>query len=261
VRTLVSSVPAWGLVLLFVGGPIVLAAGGFLLVHKLGFRSPNTGADTMVSGFSTRATTLFGILLVFVIVSEFQSYGSTQRTVRDEATNLAEIVRNTQSFPAGPRDRIRAAVAVYGNEVVNREWKLMVDGKQSDAASSDLDGIQRALASYSPTKEADKQFFGAAVSKFDAVVNARRDRIAAAKDHIPTALLALLFGGAFVFVATMFAFSPAKDSLLIWLIVLLTALTGAGLFATVVLNYPFAGSIKISTQPFFEGALKGLIHH
>jgi len=36
---------------------------------------------------------------------------------------------------------------------------------------------------------------------------------------------------------------------------------GAGLFATVVLNYPFNGSIRIGTAPFFEGALKGLIHH
>jgi len=258
-RTLVSSVPVWGLVILFVGGMMVLSAVGFLLVQKLDFRSPSTGADTYVSAFGTRASTLFGILLVFVIVSEYGSFQGSQRTVRAEATNLAEIIRNTQSFPAAPRDRIRGAVVAYTDEVVHREWTLMEDGEQSDVASGKLDGIQHAISSYSPSDEADKVFYGAAVGNFDAVVNARRDRIDSAKEHIPTPLLGLLFAGAIVFVLTMFVFSAAKDSLLLALIVTLAAIVGAGLFATVVLDYPFTGSLGISPDPFFEGALKGLV--
>lgn len=258
-RSLVSSVPTWGLVIVFVGGMMALSAAAFLLVQKLDFRSPSTGADTYVSAFGTRASTLFGILLVFVIVSEYGSFQGAQRTVRTEATNLAEIIRNTQAFPAAPRDRIRSAVIAYGNEVVQREWKLMEDGKQSDVASGKLDGIQHALASFSPSDEADKVFYGGAVSNFDAVVSARRDRIDSAKEHIPTPLLALLFAGAAVFVLTMLVFSAAKDSLLLAMIVTLAALVGAGLFATVVLDYPFTGSLGVSKHPFFEGALKGLL--
>jgi Protein of unknown function (DUF4239) len=251
--------PVWGLVLIFVGGAIFFGVLGFTLVRAVGFRSPSTGLDTMVSAFSTRATTLFGILLVFVIVSEYQSYGGTQKTVRDEATNLAEIVRNTQSFPAGPRERIRAAVARYGNEVVHREWDAMKKGQVTEAASTDLDGIQHALASYSPSKEADKQFLGAAVSNFGGLVNARRDRIAAARNQIPVALLALLFAGAGIFIVTMFGFTTGKDALVYTLIVLLSGLTGAGLFATIVLDYPFTGVLTLSTQAFHEGALRTLI--
>src|SRR6266536_3510847 len=144
-RTLVSSVPVWGLVILFVGGMMALSAVGFLLVQKLDFRSPSTGADTYVSAFGTRASTLFGILLVFVIVSEYGSFQGSQRTVRAEATNLAEIIRNTQSFPAAPRDRIRGAVVAYTDEVVHREWTLMEDGGQSDVASGKLADIPRPL--------------------------------------------------------------------------------------------------------------------
>lgn len=258
-RTLVSSVPVWGLVLMFVGGAVLFGVLGFALVRWIGFRSPSTGLDTMVSSFSTRATTLFGILLVFVIVSEYQSYGGTQKTVRDEATNLAELVRNTQSFPAGPRTRIRETVAAYGNEVVHHEWALMRDGKESAAASDDLDQIQRALAAYNPTKEAEKQFLGAAVGNFDGLVNARRDRIQAAKSQIPIALLALLFAGAAIFILTMFGFTTGKDGLLVALIVLLAGLTGAGLFAAVTLDYPFTGALTISTHAFNEGALQGLV--
>jgi hypothetical protein len=103
VRRLVADVPIWGLALLFVGGTVVFAVVGFFVVRATDFRSPSTGADTYVSAFGTRASTLFGILLVFVIVSEYSAYQGAQNTVRTEATNLAEIVRNTESFPAGAR--------------------------------------------------------------------------------------------------------------------------------------------------------------
>jgi Protein of unknown function (DUF4239) len=259
VRTIVSDVPVWGLVLLFVGGAMLVAAGGFVLTRRYDFRSPSTGADTYVSAFGTRASTLFGILLVFVIVSEYGSFQGATKTVRDEATGLAEIIRNTQKFPTDARDRIRKAVVTYADEVTGHEWPLMEDGQESDLASSRLDDIQRAIASFDPSNESDKAFFAGAVSNFDVVVNARRDRIAAAKEHIPGPLLALLFAGALVFVATMFVFSAARDSLLLALILLLAALVGAGLFATVVLDYPFSGSLAISPDAFHEGALKGLL--
>jgi hypothetical protein len=259
VRTLVSDVPVWGLVPIFVGGAMLISVGGFLLTRRLDFRSPSTGADTYVSAFGTRASTLFGILLVFVIVSEYGSFQGTTKTVRTEATNLAEIIRNTQSFPDAPQARIREAVAAYGDEVVHNEWPLMEEGKQSDIASARLDDIQRAIASFEPSTEADKAFYGAAVSNFDLLVNARRDRVDSAKEDIPSPLLALLFAGAAVFIATMFVFSAARDSLLLSLILVLAALVGAGLFATVVLDYPFSGSLAVSPDAFFEGALKGVV--
>lgn len=258
-RTLVSDVPVWGLVLLFVGGAMLVSAGGFYAARRFDFRSPSTGADTYVSAFGTRASTLFGILLVFVIVSEYGSYQGATKTVRDEATGLAEVIRNTQGFPAAARTRIRDAVVAYGDEVVRHEWPLMEQGKESDIASSKLDGIQRAIASFEPATESQKAFFGGAVSNFDTVVNARRDRIDAAKEHIPGPLLALLFAGALVFLGTMFVFSAARDSLLLGLILVLAALVGAGLFATVTLDYPFSGSLAVSPDAFFQGALKGLV--
>jgi hypothetical protein len=194
-----------------------------------------------------------------VIVSEYGSFKDAGKIVRTEATSLAEVIRNTQSFPDAPRARIRAAVAAYGNEVVQDEWPLMEQGTGSTAASGLLDGIQHALASFDPTTESEKAFYGSAVSNFDDVVSGRRDRLQAARDHIPGPLLALLFAGAVVFIATMLVFSSARDSLLVTLILLLAAVVGAGLFATVVLDYPFSGSLAVSPDAFHEGALQGLV--
>ena len=135
----------------------------------------------------------------------------------------------------------------------------MEQGKGSDVASDRLDGIQHALASFDPATESDKAFYGTAVSNFDDVVSGRRDRLQEANDHIPSPLLALLFAGAIVFILTMLVFSGARDSLLLCLILLLAAVVGAGLFATVVLDYPFSGSLAVSPDAFHEGALSGVV--
>jgi hypothetical protein len=259
VRTLVSEVPIWGLAIIFIFGMMALALLGFWLVRRTNFRSPSTGIDTYISAFGTRASALFGILLVFVIVSEFGSYNDAKKTVRSEATGLAEIVRNTQEFPAAARGRIREAVGAYGHEVVTREWRLMDEGRHQDATTPLLDELQRAIAGFNPRTESQKAFFGAAVGNYDALVQARRDRLASSDEHIPTPLLVLLFLGAGVFLVTMLPFSGGKDALLGTLVVLLAGLAGAGLFSTIVLNYPFSGSIAISNHVFYEGALKGLV--
>ena len=236
-----------------------LPAAGSGWCARFDFRSPSTGADTYVSAFGTRASTLFGILLVFVIVAEFGTFQDAGQTVRTEATSLAEVIRSTQSFPPAPRARIREAVGAYGEEVVHGEWPLMEEGEGSVAASDRLDGIQRALASFDPSTESQKAFYGTAVSNFDDVVRGRRDRLQAAKDHLPRPLVALLFAGALVFVLTMLVFSGARDSLLLTLILLLAAVVGAGLFATVVLEYPFSGTLAVSPDVFHEGALEGVV--
>src|SRR3954469_20211765 len=121
-RSLVHDLPIWALALLFLGGLILLSVGGFLAFERLDLRSPNTGADTMVGAFSSRATTLFGILLVFVIVSEFDHYNDTQTTAQKEASALAQILRDSGPAPATVRRDLTAAVAAYADEVVHREW-------------------------------------------------------------------------------------------------------------------------------------------
>jgi hypothetical protein len=259
-RSLVHDLPIWALALVFLGGLILLSVAGFLAFERLDLRSPTTGADTMVGAFSSRATTLFGILLVFVIVSEFNHFNDTQTTAQKEASALAQVVRDSGPFPAAVRERISTAVGAYANEVVHVEWtRLGSTGQPSPHGLQDVAAIERAVQDYNPTTAATRSFYDKLVGQLDDLVDARRDRIQAAGPAIPNVMLWLLFGGAAVFVITMFAFSPAKDRLLVALIVIVAALTAGGLLVTVLLDYPFASKIAVSSDPFREGVLAHLV--
>lgn len=246
--------------MLFAGGAAVISLAAFLLVRRFDFRSPSTGADTMINGFSGRATTLFAVLLVFTIVSEFNHFDSAQGTTRQEATALAQIVRDAGPFPPDVRASIRTAVAAYGNAVVHGEWHSLGEtGQPSAVAAARLDALEKLIQSYEPRGVRASAFYSKEVDQLNAVVSARRDRLEAAVHEIPTELLWLIFGGAIVFVATMLTFSAAKDSLLMAQIAVLAALTGGGLLVIVLFDYPFSGSVAISNAAFHQGVLHTLV--
>jgi hypothetical protein len=259
-RALDNGVPVWLLAPGFVLGAALIAVVGFKLARLSGVYSPGTGADTMVSAFSSRTTTLFGILLVFVIVSEFSHLNEAQSTAQHEATALAQIVRDAQAFPPPVAARIRASVAAYGNSVVHDEWKSLRNRGATDPTTvARLADLQQTIQAYQPKGANAITWYGKTADNLEATVQARRDRVQSAQHAIPDALLWLLFGGAIVFVLTMYGFSKCEERLLVVMIVLLAALTGAGLFMTVVLDYPFSGSIAVSSAPYHEGILSQLI--
>jgi hypothetical protein len=64
-----------------------------------------------------------------------------------------------------------------------------------------------------------------------------------------------LLVGAAISVLTMYPFSAAVDRVQLLLIGLSAALISAGLVVALLLDYPFAGSIAVSSEPFGRGAL------
>jgi len=256
----VNEVSLAPLVLLFVGGAALVAVALFLIVRRFDFRSPSTGADTMINGFSARATTLFAVLLVFTIVSEFQHVDDARGTAEREATALAQIVRDAGPFPASARASIRAAVSAYGSTVVHGEWpSLGRSGQPSPVAAAQLDALERVIQAYRPHGAVASQFYTQEVDQLNVLVSARRDRLQDALHEVPNELVWLIFAGGLVFIATMLTFSAAKDSLLMAHIALLAGLTGGGLLVVVLFDYPFSGSVAISNAAFHQGVLHGLV--
>jgi uncharacterized membrane protein YgdD (TMEM256/DUF423 family) len=248
----------WGLALIFIGGAVALGLTGLWLFGRLGLRSPDTGADTTVAAFSNKATALFGILLVFTIVSEFGHVNTAQQAVDNEAAGLAQVVGNAKRFPPAVNADIRGAAAAYRNLVVHQEWRSVSATGQPSPTPTVIDALRAAIYSYSPNGTAQVELFHQTATLFTALVAARRDRLQAADPAIPSALLWLLLAGSIVFVGSMLAFSRTNDRLLTVLIVGVAALTGAGLLVVVHFDFPFSGSNAISTSPYHQGALATL---
>jgi hypothetical protein len=261
VRWLVDSVPTALLALLFVAGAVALALGATQLTRRLGLRSPSTGMDTMVSSIGAKTTALFGILLVFVIVSEFNHFNAAEGTAQREATALSGLVRSSWAFSPEAQKVIAADVDAYVSEVTDVDWpRLGRDGTSGPRTLTLLGRLTRDVQSYEPRSPSAAAFYTNAVTQLEAASDARRERVQSATRAIPDVLVWLLVAGAIAFVVSTAMFSAGAERVWLTATVSVAALAGAGLFVVVLLDYPFSGSLAISSDPFREGLLAHLRH-
>ena len=89
---------------------------------------------------------LFGLLLAFVVVIEFQAFSAAEDNVRLEADDLGcDRSRQQRLRRAGRLERSGRRSVDYVHAVVEEEWPLMRDGKESTVAWADIDGIFDAM--------------------------------------------------------------------------------------------------------------------
>jgi hypothetical protein len=198
---------------------------------------------------------LFGLFLAFVIVIEYQNFGSAQGNVGQEADSLAAIVRDSRAFSNGHTDRVSAAIGAYVRDVVTNEWPQMRLGRQSPIAEGAVNGMYSALIAMRPTTPVGTAFYDDAVRQLNQALIARRERLDTANGGLPSLVLALIGVGAIV----ILGYALLVGSRSYWFhaigagaIVLVIALS---LVVLIDLSYPFSGSLVISSSPFRTGAL------
>ncbi len=204
--------------------------------------------------------TLLGLLLAFVIVIEYQNFGSAQGNVGQEADSLAAITRDTHALTPAQGARVRGAIGIYVRTVVTREWPQLREGRDNVRAANDVNGIYAALEATKPTSPQATAFYADAVKQLNTALIARRERLDAAKGGLPSLVLTLIVVGALV----MLGYVLLVGSRSFWFhtigacsIALVIALS---LVVLIDLSYPFSGSLNVNSAPFQTGALAQFFH-
>ena len=133
--------PDWALFVVIVGGVVVGALVGLLLSRRYLTHWRSTADGPVVAAVATMVMTLFALVLAFAVVTLYDGYNGASESVTGEATDLAQIVRDSYTFPPAAQQKIDSAVKAYVLEVRNHEFGLMHDGKEDEVASDRLQGI------------------------------------------------------------------------------------------------------------------------
>jgi hypothetical protein len=254
-RGLLNDVPIEVLVL---GVVALVIAAVLLAVWLLRRFVPPTreGFDAEVSSqILGSIAALFGLLLAFVIVVEFQNFEDAQGSVSGEADGLATIVRNSHAFPAADGARVRAAVGAYARAVAEDEWPRMRSGHLSARASRGLDAMYGALQATEPRSRREAAFYDASVRELSDVLVARRDRLDAVRGGLPTLLVALMVFGSCVIVAYAAMVGSRSFGYHAMSAIAVAVLIGFSLVVLLDLSFPFSGDFSIEPDAFKEGAL------
>jgi hypothetical protein len=258
-RDLDNHVADWGLALIIVGGTVIIMLVAYALVKRFLRAWRAESSSQTVAGITAMVMTMFAVLVAFVIVNLYSSYESAANNVALEATSLSDLVRDAGDFPPAARTRIERAVAQYVVQVRQQEFHTLRQGHADPRTQQLLDNLFRAVQSYEPQTNAQQSFYGAALDQLHAIADERESRIQAAETAIPDPLLYLLILLAVLTLATSLVIDTHHDGLDVAVVVVLAVVVSAGLFTAVILQYPFSGSIAVSSEPFDRPPLAQLV--
>jgi ABC-type multidrug transport system fused ATPase/permease subunit len=229
------------LVILIVLLADAIALAGMLLVRR---RSP---AGSFVkdaepaSGAINVAGTVLAVLIGFVFLIAFQSYGNARSTSQDEASATSGLFHTAEAFPNADRDRLEGDAICYARAVVNSEFPNLDSGQSSglvDRWVLQLEhGFERVRVTGLAGSAAEQNWF----VQSDARQKARQGRLAEARPLIPTAIWFLLILGGVVVIVFVFAFADIGESKLTQagMILVVTTVITASLLTIAFLDHPY----------------------
>ena len=198
---------------------------------------------------------LFGLLFAFVIIIAYENFLEASADVSREADALASIVRDSAAFSEPEGDRVQGAVGSYVNSVVEEEWPLMRDGKDSAETANALDGVFVAMQTVEPESAGATGFFDDSVRQLNDALDARRDRLEAARGGLPFEMALLILFSSLVIVA----YAVLVGSPHFWFHALgpaaIAIVVAFSLVVLLDLSYPFSGDVSVDPDPFETGVL------
>lgn len=261
IRAILNSVPEWALIIVVVVGLPAVVVGVFLVLRRWLDSWRTDSSSAIVVAVAAMVMTLFALVLAFAAVNLFQGYDDASANVTEEANALGQIQRDVRVFPVAARDRVDRRLISYIDVVRNVEFPAMRDGNATkvQAGVAATDTLFAAMQSYDPVSETQKTFYASAVDRMNDLIALRRNRISASNSALPTAFMVLLLLTAAVSIVTTFFLRTHKPGLDITLVVMVSMVVGAGLLTVVLLEYPFSGSVSVSSDPFVHGTLARLL--
>lgn len=247
-RWLLNTLPTWLLVVIVVGGAVVVALGGFLAMRRfVPSLAANNDSRSLSSAFGM-ASGLFSFVLAFTIGQLYSNYTRATSDAKQEATVLAQVIRTSKGLP-GISTTLRIEALEYAHEVRTVEWESMEHGTSDAAAWHDVDAIYNTLEAHRADLGSNP-LYSQTFARVNDLVTARRVRLDDANIALPDVFQVMLVIGAVLALSTTFYFKPFGERLQIVMIGLAAVLVGTAMLVALMLDFPYSGSVAVSSQPF-----------
>jgi Protein of unknown function (DUF4239) len=243
---------------LVVGGACLAAVAGLVLVQRL---VPVTirREHNDVAGFIYAALgVIYAVLLALVVIAVWEEFGRARITVEGEANALAEVFWLAHQLPEPEGRHLQELARSYAEEVVEEEWPLMAQGRTPLVEETGevtpgwviIDDIRATLQEVEPRAVAEQELYAEGLDQVQRLADARRTRLVAAEESIPSVLWVVLVVGGIVVVSFAYLFGLANTWAHGLMVVALAGIIALVLFTIGVMDHPFSGGARIDPGAF-----------
>lgn len=239
-------IPAWLLFIFMVCGAMGLSWIGTLLVRRR-TKAPKDDRHNEVAGFIfTTAGVVYAVLLAFVVIIVWEQYLNAESAVSQEGAALIAVGRDASSFPEPARSQAYDQLHAYVTAVTTTEWEtvdqnaLARTGVPALVAFNKLWIIYRQL----PPNSVDAH----TTQSLDELSAGRVARLLANEATVPDVLWVALVLGGVITICFCLILHMENAQLHAIMTALLAALIATCLWLIVVINHPFSGDLRLSTD-------------
>lgn len=225
---------------------------GFLIFRKkverwLG-RPP--AQNEVISYYIAATGVVYGITLGLIAVGVWENYISVNTKVEEEAATLGAVYRDVSNYPEPYRTKLTTGLKSYTRYIIDEAWPLQEKGVIPSGGVDIINGFQQNLYGYEPVTEGQKILHLSALESYNGYILLRRLRLQNITKNVSIMIWWVIFFGGLINLVLSWLFVVANKSLHILMNGLLGALIGALIFLIIVLDFPFRGWFKVSSEPF-----------
>jgi hypothetical protein len=242
-----STRPLWLAVLLVVLVTVLAMAGPVLIRRRVALGRLRTNNEVAGFKFATVGV-LYAVLLAFAVIVVWEKFSDAESAVAQEAGAAATIYRLAGGMgdPAGAA--VRNGLTGYVKSLIAEDWPAMARGGASAASTHALDGVYAIVLTFIPANARDAAVLTETLRQLDSLTQARRARLVLATGIVPKIIWLVLFGGAFLTIGFTLFFGTENLPAQAMMTGILSILIFSGLLIIIVVDHPFAGSVKVEPE-------------
>jgi hypothetical protein len=243
---------------LVVCGACIAAVIGLALVQRL-VPVETRKEQNDVAGFIYAVLgVIYAVLLALVVIAVWEDFGRARDTVETEANALAEIAWLANQLPEPEGRELQELCRSYAEEVVNVGFPLMEQGRTPSLERSEetsrawvlIDDIRATIQGNEPRTAAEEEIYAEGLDQVQRLADARRTRLVAAEESLPTVLWVVLIVGGIVVVGFAFLFGLEHTGTHALMVASLAGVIALVLFTIAAMEHPFSGGARVGPEAF-----------
>jgi Protein of unknown function (DUF4239) len=243
-----ATLPLWLAGILVVGVPVFAAMVGPLVVRLL-VSVEKLRVNNEVAGFKFATIgVLYAVLLGFAVIVVWEKISDAEKAVAQEAGAATTIYHLTDGIRGQSGPALRQGMTAYLKTVIVEDWPAMESGTGSNVAMRALAHVYAIMLKYKPRDRRDTALLTEILHELDLVTQARRTRLVLASGAVPGVIWLVLFGGGFLTVSFTFFFGAEHLRAQSLMAGALALLIFSELLVIVMIDYPFAGTVKVEPE-------------
>lgn len=197
---------------------------------------------------------VYAVLIAFIVVDVFETFAKGDEIATAEANKLSNLMVDAGGLPQEMSAAVRTDLNEYIDLVTGKEWPSQQAGKLGDEVFEpgwmSLTHLSARLATYEPSTMGQNVNKGEMLRIVNDLIKARRSRIIAAGEHLPSIVWQILLLAGAVAVGYTYLFGAHSFKIHMGITGLISATIALVFVLIIALDYPFRGEVSVGDDAF-----------